>query len=230
MDVHDYHRKRGTSVQYAIQVEKTDAAIGKVLSVLEERGLLEDAWVILTSDHGESLGEDSALGPRKSHTGNPAVQKQLEIPLLARPAIFPEDGRIVRGSDVAPLLLERLGLPPLHDEAVLEAGEHYLSEVNFRTYRRGRYKLSLPRAGPEALAPRGHSRSGLRRRSQEPLLFDLKADPGETRNLFARNPEVAASLETRIDEISTAFAADRSPPEELSEEDEDRLRSLGYLD
>ncbi len=63
---------------YSAMVEEVDKQVGRLLDVLEERGLLDDTLVIFTSDHGEMLGDHGQAG--KCYPHDPAVR----VPLLAR--------------------------------------------------------------------------------------------------------------------------------------------------
>lgn len=60
-------------------------------------------------------------------------------------------------------------------------------------------------------------------------LYDLVADPGETRDVSAEHPLIAARLRTRLDEIMGAEAGAIDDAPALTEEEESRLRALGYL-
>lgn len=64
---------------YYANVTVIDEAIGSILSALERRDLLENTWVIYTSDHGEMMGEHRML--TKMVFYEPAVR----VPLLIRP-------------------------------------------------------------------------------------------------------------------------------------------------
>jgi arylsulfatase A-like enzyme len=60
-------------------------------------------------------------------------------------------------------------------------------------------------------------------------LYDLRADPGETRDVAATTPDVLASLRAHLESI-LAEEAGRSPDAPLSPEELERLRALGYAD
>lgn len=69
---------------YSAMVEEIDKQVGRLLTVLEERGLLDDTLVIFTSDHGEMLGDHELAG--KCYSYDPAVR----VPLLVRfPSCIP---------------------------------------------------------------------------------------------------------------------------------------------
>lgn len=87
-----------------------DHTVSALLSVLEDRGYLRDAVVVITGDHGELLGERG----RYSHADT-VLQGVLDVPILlmrhgyAGPPI-PEP-RLAAQIDVAPTVLAELGLP-----------------------------------------------------------------------------------------------------------------------
>jgi hypothetical protein len=63
----------------AARIEKWDACFGDFLKDLERRGLADDSVVVLTSDHGDSLGEEGRFG--HAYTLYPEV---VRVPLLVR--------------------------------------------------------------------------------------------------------------------------------------------------
>ena len=64
---------------YYGMVAQLDHAIGRVLDVLDERGLADDTLVIITTDHGEFLGEHQMI-----FKGPFGYDSLLRVPLLVR--------------------------------------------------------------------------------------------------------------------------------------------------
>lgn len=64
---------------YYANVTLIDEAIGWIVGALERRGMLDDTWVIYTSDHGEMMGEHRMLAKMVFY--EPAVR----VPLIIRP-------------------------------------------------------------------------------------------------------------------------------------------------
>ena len=212
VDVHDYLFQK---ISYAAAVQSMDEGVGRLLAQLESAKLLEDAVVVLVSDHGEQLGEMHNFPgehPKSfGHYGNPSFQEQLRIPLIVAPARFPDPDRFLRSQDLFQLLLEIAGVKrePSHD---VEPDELYVGEANYRTYRRGRWK------------------SFLRRADGRHFLYDLEADPLERSDVGAKFPEVTAAHAERIDQLTRSLAAKAAPQRGLSDDERERLRALGYLD
>ncbi|MEE8556801.1 MAG: sulfatase, partial [Myxococcota bacterium] len=206
MDVHDYPFRR---VDYRTAVGAADRGLGVLLKNLEEGGLLENATVIVTSDHGERLGERHPLKGRPGHYGNPAFQELLEVPLIIAPAVVDDPSEPVRIQDLHGLIQEIAGLGPRPDPE-LAPGELYVGERRYQTYRNGRWKTTLRREGRQL------------------FLFDLAADPDERRNVAEFSPHIAAAHRKRIREISSGMtvSSDRSD-RELTERERRTLEVLG---
>jgi arylsulfatase A-like enzyme len=211
IDVHDYRFQQQT---YAEAVAVMDRALGELLADLGARGLLDGTVVVFTSDHGEKLGEYHGLPdefPNSfGHYGNPSFQEMLHIPLIVAPPVFEDTSRFLRTQDLYGLVQQIAGIapPPARDTA---AEELFVGELKYRTYRKGRWKSAVRRADGRA------------------FLFDLEADPDEQTDLSERNPLVLLSHRNRINALTRELAA-RAQKAELSEEDRERLRVLGYLE
>ena len=58
-----------------------DEQLGRLLDELERLGILDRTWLVITSDHGESFGEQAGV----FRHGNALYQPQLHVPLLFVP-------------------------------------------------------------------------------------------------------------------------------------------------
>lgn len=173
-------RRQLMSVFYYAKVTLIDHAIGMLLKALKEKGLLDNTWIVYTSDHGEMLG-----GHFMSHK-IVFYEAALKIPCIIRPPGGTrgwQSGALTDQIDMAATLLDIGGASPLHDSDGLsllpklnagpEAGdaqrhkEAVFSEVNlYSMVLTDRYKMAV------------HSLS------REPLeLYDMKNDPHELDNL-----------------------------------------------
>ncbi|MEE8508363.1 MAG: sulfatase, partial [Myxococcota bacterium] len=216
---------------YDGEIAFADAELGRLLTGIRGRWGESGLLVVVTSDHGESLGEHAE--PTHTYTIYDATQR---VPLLmSGPGLAA--GRVieapVRLIDVAPTLLGLAGAAPLagvagKDLRPVIAGsegeeriaymETLATQIDFRWspllgLRTGRFKYI---------------------RAPRPELYDLVADPGETINRADDEPDRVAALDLQLSALlegMAAMAGAHSPGAvvELSELDRERLRSLGYL-
>ena len=215
--------------RYDGEIRFTDEAIGRLLDQLEELELADDTIVVLFADHGEEFRDHGGL-----HHGDTLYAEQLHVPLAIRvPGLEPRRvAAQVRGVDVLPTVLELLDLPSrgaLAGESLVpalrgEPIEHrpLLAETRLRAkhqwdaYSDGEWKLCVDRTNGRE------------------LLFHVAVDPRETRDVAAEHPEVVERL---FDALVERIAAARerageygvASELELSAEDVERLRGLGYI-
>ena len=209
MDVHQYGYDLSN---YAPAVEAFDAAFGDFLDELEARGLFEDSLLVFTSDHGESLGEKTAVRMSRHHFGNPSFESVLRIPLIARPGLGRNPAAPIRSQDIGRMILRAAGADLAASDAMLDPDELFIGEASFATYRRGRFK-------------------SMRARRESPTyLFDLERDPGETRDVAAAHPDVVAAHDARVAELVDELGSSNAAGARIDEADRKALRALGYLD
>ena len=70
---------RGMRRAYCADVSVIDDAVGRIVAALDGRGMLDDTWIIYTSDHGEMGGNHGMMS--KCVLYEPAVR----VPLIIRP-------------------------------------------------------------------------------------------------------------------------------------------------
>jgi tetratricopeptide (TPR) repeat protein len=202
-----------------------DEALGDFLEELSNRGRLENTLLVVTSDHGEGLGEHG----ERTH-GMFAYETTLRVPL-----IFSWEGVLpprrvasrVRLLDVAPTLLELSGLEPLPGS----------QGVSFVPFLGGKEGSSETESYFEALAfnlNRGFAPlTGLYRGNLKyielpiPEVYDLESDPGETQNLAPANPALMKEMASRLEEIESAGSVVENR-RAVDEETRRRLQALGY--
>jgi arylsulfatase A-like enzyme len=210
MDVHDWGYR---AAPYAQSVAIADAAVGALLGDLDRAGLLVDAVVILTSDHGEHLGETHPPDPSRvmrSHQGNPSYQELLRVPLVVAPDSRMDARELLRTQDLYGEILRIAGLPAAPSD--LEDGELFVGEQRFLTYRRGRFKSSFERRGGRE------------------VLFDLLEDPREQQDLAGSRPELLEEHRRKVVDLQRRLGGAARDGRELSEDDRRRLDALGYVE
>jgi len=223
------YRKLLPDDPYLGEVRLVDQQVGRILREIEELGLREQTLAVITSDHGEGLDEHD----EETHAFF-VYDTTMRVPLVFWGAeAVPRGRRVaapVRLVDVAPTLLDLLGLPPL-------AGVQGVSLRPF--FEDAGATLALTGYG-ESLAPLSifggdplrFVREGRWKyiHKLEPEIYDVEADPAELRNLAEQEPERIAALRLRLGELLAAAPAGpaavekRPSPETLAQ-----LRALGYL-
>ena len=100
--------------EYDNGIKYTDEAFGDLLQDLDKRGVLENTLVIVTSDHGESLGEHHI-----AYHGEALYREQVYVPLvLWFPGHVPEGVRVpevVSNASIPATVLSILKLAPVAD-------------------------------------------------------------------------------------------------------------------
>jgi arylsulfatase A-like enzyme/Flp pilus assembly protein TadD len=208
------HRER----PYDGEVEATDAALGPLLSRILDGPGKGRTLVILTADHGESLGEHG-----ESTHGIFAYEGTLRVPLIVWGATA--RGSVVRDPaqhiDIVPTVLDALAAPVPTDLP----GRSLLKPIPARAT----YFEALSTSLNQGWAPlRGTIEGGFKYIDLPiPEVYDLAGDPRETRNLAALEPE---RLERLRGQLGRERALDRGT--KRVEEDAatlERLRALGYV-
>ena len=96
---------------YYAAIEHLDAAVGRLLAVLDDTGQAEDTIVLFHSDHGEMLGDHGFYKKHTSLLHDPAVR----VPLIARYPGHWSAGHVDHGlvelTDLAPTLYAACGVP-----------------------------------------------------------------------------------------------------------------------
>lgn len=190
---------------YEAELATLDAEVGNLLDGMRRAGILDETLVVITSDHGEHLGERGLYEHSLS-----LHRTLLHVPLVMRlPAVF-DGGRrepaVVRSEDVVPTILDVCGVAPppagLDGEslrspprpgrvarALFGPGNRNVPEVRkilptadtapfhvvFRSVYDGRHHLIVRSDGKDEL-------------------YDVPADAEETRNLAGTLPDVERRL------------------------------------
>ena len=216
---------------YDGEVAWSDELVGRVDRALTAAGIRDQTVTIVTSDHGEGLGEH-----REEIHGFFIYETTMRVPFIARGPGIPAGTKLnttLRHVDLFPTLLDLAGMPPpgrtlpgRSVAAALRGAQTLQEEPSFaesltplvhygwsdlRSVRDGRWKYIL--------APR-------------PELYDLARDPEELHNLEPAEPARARALRAGLDlqlrqekQLSRTASSPASIPPELLE----KLGTLGYV-
>lgn len=213
---------------YDGEVAYSDFQVGRILDALSRSGNSDKTLVVVTSDHGESLGDHD-----ESTHGFFLYDPTVLVPLIFRlpdghaaGLVVPEQVRLI---DVAPTILDLL---ELGSPASFE-GQSLLPYLSGEGGKAGPARAAYT----ETYVPRFHfgwqELHGLRRDGYKyilaprPELYLLSADPAETENLIETQPQRAAAMRAELEALRGPAGDVR--PGELSAEDARRLQALGYI-
>jgi arylsulfatase A-like enzyme/Tfp pilus assembly protein PilF len=210
---------------YAGEVAYTDRALGPLLD-LARRGP-RPTTVIVTSDHGEGLGDHG----EPTH-GVFAYESTLHVPLIVAQVSPPTTERAsgstsdvpVRHIDILPTIADLTGIEPPRGLP----GRTLLAATPGEREPRHAYFEAMTAMLKRGWAPLRGVIAGREKYIDLPIeeLYDLGADPREASNLAAASRDRARALASRLSAFGAAM-----PGEQAAETAEvrARLQSLGYL-
>lgn len=173
---------------YAAAVSYADAQVGKLIDRLQELGLEENTVVVLWGDHGFHLGEHSVWG---KHT---LFEESLHAPLIICSPDLEQRGKpapaIVETIDIYPTICDLAGLKKpkgLDGSSLLPQLENPAAK--------GRAAISYT---PKAATIRTKTHRLISHADGSVELYDHRAGEGETRNIFAEQPELVAELKKQL--------------------------------
>ncbi len=203
--------KREPKLAYSALITGADHNVGRILTRLQELGLREDTLVIFTADQGWNAGHHGVWGK-----GNGTIPFNLYEESLRVPLIWNHPGRIPAGRtpdplvssyDYFPTILDYLGISAPADPK--RVGRSYAGFVRGLTPR-WRDRLYFEYAHVRGI--RTKNLKYLERAEGWPSeMYDLEADPRETRNVLA-DPVHATQRQSLHEELTRYFAQQGAPP------------------
>lgn len=210
---------------YDGEIAYTDTLIGRLRDELEKQNLMSTTLLVVTGDHGESLGDHGESGH-----GFFIYDSTTRVPLLIRmPGQTHRQVREqVRSIDLYPTICDALGfqppsaveglsLVPLVDgkslpETLSAYSESYYARFHYgwselKSLRTQEYKyISAPTAE----------------------FYRLSEDSRETNNLYRAADQRIAMFESQLKQLLAGFAAPQKP-RPVDDESLEKLQALGYI-
>ncbi len=199
---------------YDYAILRADRSLQMVLDVLERRGWLDQSYrLIITSDHGEYLGEHGMIEHGRPFFYEPVTR----VPFL----YFSTDGEVPLPDDVPSIVAHSLvrdgvlptPLPPGFASVFRNPDPATASRPPCSAAR-----SALWREGIKLVADRGHV-----------TRFDLAADPKESSPLPADDHPAAGLLLAHCRALDEAYASRPTLDPEMDASLTEQLRALGYL-
>ncbi|MEW6074535.1 MAG: sulfatase [Planctomycetota bacterium] len=213
--------------RYDEELLYADHQIGLLFAALERLGVLDEAWVFVTSDHGEAFGEHGV-----TEHGTAVYDEIVRVPLL----VFPPAGETIPPAagpvslvDVAATIagLSGADLAGAGGDLRRDPGDPGGVAIEFYGDRGKARRHGGLAAVPAVSVLRGDHKL-IRRGADAYELYDLAADPGETRNLAPERPDLVEELKVLLPPWGepTSLGAGAEPDEKTKSQ----LRDLGYVE
>ena len=174
-----------TKLHYDGAIQVIDRWIGRMLDVLERRGLMENTVIIFAADHGEMMGEHGMFAKTTMYEGALRVPLLIHLPGMQGAVTSDAPAMLM---DLAPTILDlaqvsydasamdaRSLAPILRGEDCPLRGAQISELRNIMMVCDGRYKW-------------------IRNWNDRDELYDLETDPDEMHNVIADHPQVVAAL------------------------------------
>jgi len=183
LNIAEYYKR------YAETLLAVDDSVGRVMSWLEEKRLLDSTLVIYMGDNGFAFGEHGLIDKRTAYEESMRVPMLMQCPELFKGGTTIE--QVVANIDIAPTLLEAAGLRPpanLDGRSFLSLGRQtggatvaWRQELLYEYF----WERNFPHT-PTIHALRGDRYKYIHYHGvwDTDELFDLQEDPRETRNLL----------------------------------------------
>ena len=228
---------------YDAEMAYVDMRIGQMIDFLRQRKILDETMVIITSDHGENLGDHQMMDHQYC-----VYDTLAHVPLLVRyPAAFAagvRESALVQSVDIFATVARLLGqednprLQQLQGRSLL-AGD---IERNGRQFAITEYLApqlhSFKRESVDANARfdrqlraiRSHTHKYIWASDRDDELYDLQNDPDETNNIIQAEPEIGRQMAQQLqDWLHEHTYTSDADAEEVDDAVVDRLEALGYI-
>jgi len=209
---------------YHAEIRYLDAEVGRLMRGLDERGLTDQALVAFAADHGEGMGENDYWFAHGEYLSD----GQVRVPLLFRvPGREPAQRTDVASLlDVLPTLVAALDASPiatpgpgrdlLAPDAEAESSRPYFATLGGSRGTRfgfveGKFKLVI---------------------SERDGVWDAELTQvgGNGTDMAAAAPQIAGPMRRRLKQIRSMIVRARESRREISDEERENLRALGYVD
>jgi len=225
--------RRHYVASYDAEIAYVDARIGELVATLESLGLAQRSMVVITADHGESMTDHDRWFCHGS-----LYEHDLHVPMVVWAPGRVRPGTVVEARsthlDIVPTLLDYAGSPIPAGlkgrslRGLLDGGKSATQTFSVAVVGEGEdERVAVRGDGPLKLI--------VDRQGQPVEAYDLTRDPAELTDVLAGRRTEAETLAAAYRSWMAGQLADDgraapTPERELSEEEIEKLRALGYLE
>jgi len=222
---------KGIKIAYSAEVTCIDRQIGIIISKLKSLSLLKKTVIILSTDHGELLGETKYIGHGKF-----LVDKLIHVPLIIYTPDFGcfEEGKrinnLIEEVDVAPTILDICGI----DSTKLFDGSSLLNIFNSKGWHKNSIYSEVVQDGKFFFACFRTKEHKLiwNAANNEFSLYNIIHDPYEKQNLINKLPEESAKMRHQFHNFlgySNLFDLKPVIKPKIDKKMKEKMRALGYI-
>lgn len=201
LDIERYYK------QYCETLRGVDDSLGRILDELKSLGIHDETLVVYMGDNGFMFGEHGLIDKRVAYETSIRVPMLMQCPEVFRGGTVVE--QVVANIDIAPTVMEAMGLakpPHMDGMSFLSLARGLPTSERWREYFLYVYywEKNFPQS-PTVFALRGDRYKYITYYGLWDLdeFYDLKEDPGETRNLLhdPQHRPMAQAMEKRLYEM-----------------------------
>ena len=228
---------------YNGELTYTDYRVKELYDFLADRGILENTLLIITSDHGDELGEHNML-----YHSLCLYDTILRVPLIIRHPEFFKRGAAAKEQvqllDIFPTILDMLGFEGIEDiegQSFLGGSQREIAVAEYFGFHHtvDLIKETFPGLNHDVLEKYDRRLKVLRTNQHKLIrvpndtdeLYDLNADPGEQNNIIHQEEGIAEELRDKLKTWESSFQSEEIESETaIDERTRKRLRNLGYIE
>lgn len=231
---------------YRAEISYLNERIDEVIRLLKEAGEWEDTLFIVTSDHGENIGEHGLMDHQYS-----LYDTLIHVPLYIKGDRFDEvdTDQLIQLVDLPPTILDALGIEAPKAREQFQGISFYPESGTGQTREFAVAEYMAPQPSMEALekrvgklpenvlkydrslrAIRTNQYKYIRGSDGSKELYDIQNDPEEMNNIAEEKSGITESLDSKLDQWLDSFEhTDHTGKVSMDEDTKARLEDLGYL-
>lgn len=229
---------------YRAEISYVEEQIEEIVHLLKAENEWEETLFIITSDHGENIGDHGLMDHQYA-----LYDTLLHVPLLINGGPFEKtiNDDFIQLLDIAPTVLDVLDIEAPNAQEQFQGVSFHPDAEDTREFAVAEYRIPQPsmealqnRVGdlPDSVytynrslrSIRTHEYKYIRGSDGSQQLYDLASDPHENANLADTHPDVIADFDTKLNDWIYSFEhADPSSEVRMADDTKSRLEDLGYL-